>query len=101
MSDLETNVAETLREIAANSDKITGKILKKIQAAAKDGKYHIEVEVTEDEYNWLSAKTWGSNLPSVTPPLIEKLLSLGFELKKPDQRKSFWDNYHYYISIYW
>lgn len=94
-TELETDVAATLREIAANSDNTTGKILKQCQAAAKKGQYHITAHVSIDEYNYLKGNT------TDIPPLIEKLRSLGFKIDGPDYTYNVWENRIYLMTVRW
>lgn len=94
-----SNIAIQLREITANSDKVTGSILRKVNKAAKDGKYHIDVFVSEDEYKYLSAKQNNWNVPDIVPPLVEKLWSLGFKLTAHNNVGFFGDKFS--ITIYW
>lgn len=74
-----SNLAATLRDISANSDKTTGKILNKADKAAKAGLDHIKVRCSVEEYNYIYKKSIGY-APPLIPPLIEKLFSLGFHL---------------------
>lgn len=93
MSDnSETNVAEILRDIAAASDAISGKIIKKAQKAATEGLGRIKVRISEDDY--LSFIP-GPN-QRLSPPM-ERLQDLGFGLKAEtayaDYGGGHWDRY--------
>ena len=107
-SNFDTNVAILLRDIAANSDEVTGKILRKADKAAKKGKSFIKIKVTFEDYNFIrqSLRLPGGyirqvDMPAVTP-LIEKLYSLGFKLTKPEEENSFWSNgMTYYLRLEW
>lgn len=95
-----SNIAVTLREIAKDSDKVSGKIIKQIQKAADDGGYYLEVKTTEDVYNYLDS----SSKPKFIPPIIEKLWSLGFSLGASKKSKWYGDYsgpFNYYLKIYW
>ena len=69
----ETNVAEILRNIAAESDAVSGKIIRQANKAAAKGKSFVVVEVSREDYECVNFSS------SYTPP-IERLLSLGFKL---------------------
>jgi len=87
------DVAASIRIIAAESDKVTGRILRKIEKTAKNGGSHIIVVVSERDKACLLHKErlddkWDLG-PVTLTPLIEKLFSLGFKLKSTE-RSSFW-----------
>lgn len=82
----DVNVAATLRDIAANCDKTTGRVLRLCERAACNGKDHIIVKVSVDDRTHLYRRWLKSvqgyediSLTSITP-LVEKLESLGFQL---------------------
>lgn len=93
------NIAKTLRDIATNSDKVTGKILRKIDRAAKQGKYYLKIKTSEDVYNYLDAMDRKLRLP-IKPPLVEKLFSLGFKLSE-SWESGFFNPKVYYLTIWW
>src|SRR5271165_1755771 len=73
MSD--TNVAEILHNIAAESDTISGQIIKQAEAAAKLGKSFILVAIDEDDFDSVY-----NQYMKPTPPM-ERLQQLGFKLQ--------------------
>lgn len=69
------NVAEILHDIAAQSDAISGKIIRKAQKAANAGKTSILVKISnEDRYPIQYDHT------KLTAPM-EHLINLGFQLE--------------------
>lgn len=110
MIEKEMDVAASLRELAANSDEITGKILKKSQEAAKKGASYIEFRISEEDFHWLRARKNGVPRED-KPPYIEKLESLGFKLDFTEKETG-WSkfknaleycdrSYNYYIIVRW
>jgi len=89
--NIDINIAATLRDIAANCDKTTGRVLKLCNAAAADGKSSLIAKVSVEDHDYLldrwfsihSPGTWrGERYAKLTaPPLIQKLESLGFSLQ--------------------
>lgn len=95
--ETEVNIAETLREIAANSDSTTGKILKKCNKAASKGLSLIRYSISKEDYASISDHL-NPNLPhSDPPPYFEKLLSLGFTLWV-EYNNDLWGNHKLVIS---
>jgi len=94
------NLAATLRDICANSDKTTGKILNKADKAAKAGLDHIKVRCSVEEYNYIYKINNGFATPNIIPPLIEKLFSLGFRLSC-DYEMGFFVHKKYYLILWW
>jgi hypothetical protein len=101
--DIEVNVAATLREIAANCDTVTGKILRQVEKAARKGASHLVVSVSEEDavsllhrLNRVSGHLVWKEI--TLTPLIEKLYSLGFILNN-HKRSDFWQDYQ--IDISW
>jgi len=94
--DLESfNVAATLRDIAANSDEVTGKILKKAEKAAHKGKSFILVSMSPEDRQCID------NPGYVATPVVEKLKSLGFVLSTTYET-SFWGGAgDYLVRISW
>lgn len=101
--DIEVDLAATLREISANCDTVTGKILRKVEKAARKGACHLVVKVAEEDTICLLHKlnrecghlVW-KEIPLT--PLIEKLYSLGFKLNNY-KRSDFWNDWQ--IDISW
>jgi hypothetical protein len=75
--DIDINVAQVLRDIAANSDQLTGKILKKAEKAARKSLSYITYPVSYNEYINVRHQDWSDYIPT---PMVEKLLSLGFTI---------------------
>ena len=101
--NVEVDLAATLREIAANCDSVSGKILRKLEKAAKNGASHLVVAVSEEDTICLLHKlnreegyTSWKDIPLT--PLVEKLYSLGFKLA--NHRRSDFFQYHQ-IDISW
>lgn len=96
-----TNIASSLREIAANSDKSTGKILKKIQKASKNGLGYIEIKVSEADLNSVTNLIYDDAWKT---PMIEKLSSLGFKFRiveKLPWYKASYEEKKKYLRICW
>lgn len=90
----ETNVAEILRDIAAASDAISGKIIKKAQKAADKGLGQMEVRISRVDYISLA------NGIRRTPPM-ERLESLGFHLLRYMEFSEFFGRQIYYLIVSW
>ncbi len=87
LDDLESfNVAATLRDITANSDEVTGKILKKAEKAAHQGMSYILVSMSTEDRLYID----NPHVHKITP-LVEKLKSLGFTLNMTYET-SFWSS---------
>jgi hypothetical protein len=97
LDDLESfNVAATLRDITANSDKVTGKILKKAEKAAHQGKSYILVSMSTEDRLYID----NPNSYTITP-LVEKLKSLGFTVSSTHET-SFWSSStDYLVKVSW
>lgn len=95
----DTNIAATLRDIAANCDETSGKVLRLCNKAANAGKEHIIARVSEEDRNYLYRRehNW-ANL--VVTPLVEKLESLGFKLHSEDKMHWFY-SVQCYIKVSW
>jgi hypothetical protein len=90
------NVAATLRDIAANSDKVTGKILKKAEKAAREGKAYILVNMALEDRLYIDSP----HVHKITP-LVEKLKSLGFTVSSTYET-SFWSSPpDYLVKVSW
>lgn len=103
--NIDTNVAVILHDIAANSDKVTGKILRKADKAAKKGKSFIKIRVSYEDYDWVNSveqkkRGYRVDFPAITP-LIEKLLSLGFKFSHADSVNGFFVAHKYYVRLEW
>jgi hypothetical protein len=72
----ESNVAEILRNIAAESDAVSGKIIRKATKAANKGKSSILVGVDKEDWECISYR----QSQKLTAPM-ERLVSLGFKLE--------------------
>jgi hypothetical protein len=97
-----SNVASCLRDLAANSDHTTGKVLKAADKAAKEGKAFVKVECTREDYNYVLPKSrYDDHDPEYAlTPMVEKLKSLGFTLFA-DREPSFWGGDNYYLIVRW
>lgn len=110
--NLDTNIAITLRDIAANCDQKSGKVIRLCEAAARDGLDHLEVKVSTQDRDYLNTRKraayeghWYDDdkkkLATLSvPPLIQKLESLGFKLESSD-RYSPWKAMQCYIIARW
>jgi hypothetical protein len=109
---LDTNIAITLRDIAANCDEKSGKAIRLCEKAARQGLDHIELKVSVDDRDYLNTRKraayeghwYDDDRQKLTtlsvPPLIQKLESLGFKLESSD-RTSFWANDKCFIIARW
>jgi hypothetical protein len=109
---IDIDIAATLRDIAANCDKTTGKVLKLCNEAAAEGKSHITVKVSVEDREYLLDR-WYANHGSTgygkeraaryhrskAPPLIQKLESLGFTLEYSNE-SDIWGTQRY-IEVSW
>lgn len=91
----ETNIAAVFRELAANSDKVTGKILKKIDKLAKKGEYQLTIEVDSRTSDYVNGRS------RLCPPLVEKLKGMGFSLKCESKWSGWANKYKDYLTITW
>lgn len=100
MVEIDCDVAAILRDIASNSDKTSGKILKKCERAARKGLSSIIVKTSEEDYIYLYSRNNDVyNIPVQIPPLIEKLESLGFKLSS--DYNTDWLGNRIFIKISW
>lgn len=104
LDKVDTNIAATLRDIAANCDTTTGKVLRQCERAANEGKTHIIAKVSEEDREFLYRRELNKNHPQyVVPPvtpLVEKLESLGFKLLSQDKMHWFYST-KCYIKVSW
>src|SRR5574337_1612604 len=99
---IDTNVAALLRDIAANAEKVTGKILRAADKAAKEGKAKILIKVSEDDYNNIRTHYYGyyEGKCDITP-LVDKLESLGFKLDLGKEEYNWLNDKIYYLYLKW
>lgn len=109
---LETNIAITLRDIAANCDQKSGKAIRACEAAARDGLDNIELKTSIEDRtylfirersliaNWEQAEFKAKLAKLTIPPLIQKMESLGFKLESSG-RLSSWYQVQCYIIARW
>lgn len=111
------DVRMSLIEIALAAENNTGaeNILKSATKAAKKGKYSIEVEISEYDYNAL--KEYISQLQSINvenifandytqiklSPLLAKLNEYGFSCTNPNYKYKgfFYPKIKYYMKVHW
>ncbi len=101
--DDSTNVAASLRDLAANSQEKTGKLLNKVKKLATAGEYHYRFKVPLGDYESVNYKKnphHYSEKPVITP-LVEKLLSLGFRLSADKDVPWYSNNYRYWLIMHW
>ncbi len=90
LDKVDTNIAATLRDIAANCDSTTGRVLRQCEKAANEGKTHIIAKVSEEDREYLYRRELHNTvskqyaIPPITP-LVEKLQSLGFKLESSNE----------------
>jgi len=105
-----TDLAATLRDIAASCDKTTGNVLNLCSIAASNGKASLIVKVFEEDRDYLclrervaNGKAYQSEVVQFNKqratPLIERLESLGFKLESTD--KLSWTQTKPFIKITW
>ncbi len=83
MTTEETNVAEILRQIAADADEVTGMVVRKAQKAAKKGRNFIVVKVEEEH---LACVKYAGSIEAVRVPKpltspMQRLIDMGFSLE--------------------
>ncbi len=110
----DTNIAITLRDIAANCDEKSGKAIRACEKAAREGLDHIELKVSIDDRHYLYVREMAAANPAKglytdwvgalsklsVPPLVQKLESLGFKLES-SSREIFWGTDMCYIIARW
>lgn len=104
LDKVDTNIAATLRDIAANCDSTTGRVLRECEKAANEGRTHIIARVSEEDREYLHKREMNKNysqyvVPPITP-LVEKLESLGFNLFSNDKMHWFYST-RCYIKVSW
>ena len=106
LDKVDTNIAATLRDIAANCDSTTGRVLRECEKAANQGKTHIIAKVSEEDREFLYRRHLHKNArglygaPPPITPLVEKLESLGFKLEHDDKMHWFYST-RCYIKVSW
>ena len=101
-SDDSSNVAASLRLIAAEADEFTGTILKRCEKAAKKGLYNITFTIDYDAYHYIKNEEQNLVNKVLGPPFISRLRELGFTLSV-SSKKSSWnsDTTIYELQVTW
>ena len=111
--NLDTNIAITLRDIAANCDEKSGAAIRACEKAAREGLDHIELKVSIQDREYLFTREKAAKPKSLyepdykekltklsVPPLVQKLESLGFKLES-SSREIFWGTDKCFIIARW
>jgi len=102
--DKDVNVADILRDIAAEAPPLYGEIVKLAEKAARKGKSFIDFEIEEWVYDQLSAihnaKDWNYSTKDLpVPPFIEKLESTGFKYSYYSKPSAWSGTICFYLKI--